>query len=83
MVAWEEEEGAVADSEAGVEEAQLQVREETHLLNNSSERPFELKFEIKHFGDKKKYGEKWKAKNKKKTKIWKHPPLTNIISFFL
>lgn len=58
-MAWEEEEeGAVADSEAGVEEAQLQVREETHLLNNSSESPFELKFEIKHFGDKKKYGEK-------------------------
>ena len=56
-MAWEEEEEeAVADSEAGVEGAQLQVREETHLLNNSSECPFELKFEIKHFGDKKVWG---------------------------
>ena len=71
-MAWEEEEEeAVADSEAGVEEAQLQVREETHLLNNSSECPFELKFEIKHFGDKKSMGknEKLKIKKNKNMKI--------------
>ena len=68
-MAWEEEEEeAVADSEAGVEEAQFQVREETHLLNNSSESPFELKFEIKHFGDKKSMGKNEKLKIKKKTK---------------
>ena len=68
-MAWEEEEEeAAADSEAGVEEAQLQVREETHLLNNSSESPFELKFEIKHFGDKKSMGKNEKLKIKKKQK---------------
>lgn len=68
-MAWEEEEEeAVADSEAGVEGAQLQVREETHLLNNSSESPFELKFEIKHFGDKKSMGKNEKLKIKKKQK---------------
>jgi hypothetical protein len=27
---------------------------------------FELKFEMKHFGDNKEWGQKWKAKNKNK-----------------
>jgi len=73
-VAWEEEEEvAVEASEAEVEVAQAQEREEIHRLNNSSESLFELKFEIKHFGVKKKYGEKWKAKNKKKQKYENSP----------
>jgi hypothetical protein len=49
----------VAASEVAEDEVQHpQVREETHQLSNNNECPFELKFEIKHFGDKKKYGEK-------------------------
>ncbi len=68
-MAWEEEEEeAVADSGAGVEEAQLQVREETHLLNNSSDSPFELKFEINTSVIKKSMGKNEKLKIKK-TKI--------------
>ena len=68
-MAWEEEEEeAVADSGAGVEEAQLQVREETHLLNNSSDSPFELKFVINTSVIKKSMGKNEKLKIKK-TKI--------------
>jgi hypothetical protein len=59
----------VAASEVAEDEVQHpQVREETHQLSNNNESPFELKFEIKHFGDKKSMGKNEKLKIKK-TKI--------------
>ncbi len=63
--AWEEVEEVVVATEVAedVEVLHHQMKEETHLLSNRSDSHFELKFETKHFGDKKNYGEKWKAKN--------------------